>query len=115
MHTKGRLVPTTSRLWLLAFGAILWLAPVESQARPPRARERQCVIQTIEHDARTMTLRCGKDAKPLELVWTRQTKFLKDWRFADVAPLKQGHSVVVYYRTPFFGKKFATRVVLQNG
>jgi len=115
MHTNRRLTPTNPSLWLFALSMLLWLAPLESQARPPRARERQCVIQTIERDSRTMTLQCGKDAKALELVWTKQTKFLQNGTFADVAPLKTNQAVVVYYRSPFFGKKFATKVVWGNG
>ena len=72
-------------------------------------------MQSIERDSRTMTLQCGKDAKALELMWTKQTTFLQDGKFADVAPLKPNQAVVVYYRSPFFGKKFATKVVWQNG
>lgn len=115
MHIIRRLTPTDPRLCWFALGVILWLAPLESQARPPRARERQCVIQTIERDSRTMTLQCGKDAKALELVWTKQTTFLQGGKFADAAPLKTNQTVVVYYRSPFIGKKFATKVVWQNG
>ena len=115
MHKNRRILPTDPRLWLFALGMILWLAPLESQARPPRARERQCFIQTIERDSRTMTLQCGEDAKALELVWTKQTKFLQDWKFADAASLKTGQAVIVYYRSPFFGKKFAAKDVWKNG
>ena len=89
--------------------------PAESQARPPRARERTCIVQTIEHESRTMSLRCDKETKPLELVWKKDTKFLKEWKSTDVASLKAGQAVVVYYRSPFFGKKFVTKVVWQNG
>lgn len=115
MHTNRQLTPTDPRLWWFALAVILWLAPLESQARPPRAREYQCVIQTIERDSRTMTLQCGKDAKALELVWTKQTTFLQDGKFADAAPLKTNQAVVVCYLSPFFGKKFATKVVWKNG
>lgn len=88
---------------------------VNAWARPPRARERQCVIQTIELNSRTMTLQCGKDTQPLELVWTKDTKFLKNWQFSDSAQLKPSQPVTVFYHSPFFGKTFATKVVWQNG
>ena len=78
------------------------------------AHERQCVVQTIEPNSRAMTLRCGKDVEPLELVWTKQTQFVKNWRFTDSAQLKPGRRVTVYYHLPFFGKKFATKVVWQS-
>lgn len=106
---------TFFRLSFLVISFGFFLMPTESQARPPRARERACVIQNIERDSHTMSLQCSKDAKPLEVVWKKDTKFLKDWKFTDAASLKAGQAVVVYYRSPFFGKKFATRVVLQNG
>jgi len=115
MHTNRRLTPTNPSLWLFALGMILWLTPLESQARPPRARERQCFIQTIERDSRTMTLQCGKDAKALELVWTKQTTFLQDGKCADAASLRTNQTVIVHYRSPFFGKKFATKVVWKYG
>ena len=101
MPTTRRFISTVFRLVLLAVCLGLWL-PSEAWARPPRARERHCVIQNIEHDSRTMTLRCGKDTEPLELVWTRQAKFLKNWKFADATPLKPGQAVVIYYHSPFF-------------
>lgn len=87
----------------------------DAWARPPRAREQRCVIQTIQPNSRAMTLRCGKDAEPLELVWTKQTQFVKDWRFTESAQLKPGQQATVYYHSPFFGKKFATKVVWQSG
>lgn len=106
--------PGLSRLFLIV-SCGLFLMPTQSQARPPRARERTCVIQSIEHSARTMSLQCGNDSNPLELVWKKDTRFLKDWKFTEAAGLKAGQTVVVYYKSPFFGKKFATKVILQNG
>lgn len=95
--------------------AIFCATSVNAWARPPRARERQCVIQTIELNSRTTTLQCDKDAQSLELLWTKDTKFLKNWKFADASELKAGQSVVVYYRSPFFGKKLASKIVWQGG
>ena len=95
--------------------AVFCIAATDAWARSPRARERQCVVQTIEPDSRAMTLRCGKDAEPLELVWTKHTQFVKNWRFTGSAQLKPGLPVTVYFRWPFFGKKFATKVVWQSG
>jgi len=68
IHANRRFIPAACRLSVIALGLSLWLTPVEGWARPPRARERQCVIRTIEHNARAMTLRCGKDAEPLQFV-----------------------------------------------
>lgn len=110
----SRSVNTTAVIPALVL-AVFCIAATDAWARAPRARERQCVVQTIEPNSRAMTLRCGKDAEPLELVWTKDTQFLNNWRLTNAAQLKPGQTVTVYYHSPFFGKKFATRVVWQSG
>ena len=94
--------------------AIFSFTSINAWAHAPRARARQCVVQTLEPNSRAMTLRCGKDAEALELAWTKQTRFVKDWQFADSAQVRPGQRVTVYYHSPFFGKKFATKVVWQS-
>lgn len=95
--------------------AIFCSTTISAWARPPRARERQCVIETIGWSMRAMTLRCAKDAEALQLAWTKQTQFVKDGRFTDSAQLKPGQRVTIYYHSPFFGQKFASKVVWQSG
>lgn len=112
MHMR---IATPLRIALIALVTSFLLAPVESWARPPRARERHCVIQSIEYQSQRVTLQCGKDTEPLELIWTTDTRFVRNGQFADAATLEAGETVTVYYRSPFFGKKFATKVVWQNG
>jgi hypothetical protein len=107
-------LPQTVLGVLLLIMAIL-MPPPRAWALTPRARERECIIQSIDLERHALTLRCGKDAETLELVWIQRTKFLKNWKFSDAASLKEGQAVVVYYHSPFFGKKFAIKVVWQNG
>jgi hypothetical protein len=52
---------------------------------------------------------------PTELALTSQTKFIHNWHFAPADELKDGTRAVVYYRTPFFGRPFVTKVVWVNG
>jgi hypothetical protein len=40
---------------------------------------------------------------------------IHNWHFAPADELKDGTRAVVYYRTPFFGKPFVTKVVWVNG
>lgn len=76
-----------------------------------RAREEFGTIQAINIGTRRLTINPARDAKPLTLVWNSQTRFLQDWRFTTVERLKQGTQVTVYYHSPFFGDRFATKIV----
>ena len=84
-------------------------------ARPPLARPLPGVVQSIDRDARTLTVLPSKGKGPVVLVWKNDTRFLHNWRFTNAATLKEGTTAVVYYRAPLFGKPFATKVVWENG
>ncbi len=84
------------------------------EAHAPRAREAFAIIQTINYDKRILSLNYPQDRGPQELAWNSATKFLRDWKFVPAAELKNGTRVTVYYRSPFFGKPFVTKVVWTN-
>jgi hypothetical protein len=75
------------------------------------AREEFGTIETINIGTRRLTINPAREAKPLTLVWNSQTRFLQDWRFTTVERLKQGTQITVYYHSPFFGDRFATKIV----
>lgn len=89
---------------------VLCLAALNTWARPPRAREACGLLQNIDLDSRSLTLKADKEGRPLEVVWTGDTRFLKDWKFDAPTALKPGMRACVYYRSPFFGKPFVTKV-----
>lgn len=99
----------------LTAAALLCLSSADSWARPPRAREACGVVQTIDREARTLTLVPEKGTRPLVVVWKKDTKFLKSWNFESAAALGEGVRACVFYRSPFFGKPFVTKVVWING
>ncbi len=51
---------------------------------------------------------------PDQVIWTKQTKFIHNAEFAPASELKESATAVVYYRSPFFGRAFATKVVWTN-
>lgn len=90
------------------------LASPEAPARPPRAREARAVVQSIDRSNRTLTLKFPQGRGPDQVIWTKQTKFIHNAEFAPASELKESATAVVYYRSPFFGRAFATKVVWTN-
>ena len=104
MNGKFKIIGALA-LMVLGFGS------VDAWARPPRAREQCGVLDRIDRETRALTVRRTKEGKPLEVIWTNQTKFIGNWKFDSSSSLKEGSHVCVYYRSPFFGKPFVTKVV----
>ena len=55
------------------------------------------------------------EAVPLTLVWNSQTRFIEGTRSVTAAEVTKGTAVTVSYHTPFFGKRFATKIVIERG
>lgn len=106
--------PASRKVGLAAIALVL-LSCADSWARPPRAREVCGVVQKIDRETQTLTVVSEKKAGPLNVVWKRDTKFIHNWRFTDPGSLKEDLRACVYYRSPFFGKPFVTKVVWTNG
>ena len=106
---KTQIAPRVVRCLFLV---TLCLASFDTWARPPRAREACGVLQNVDVNARTLTLAPAKGERPLEFVWKRDTKFLKNSNFESASALNQGGRACVYYHTPFFGKPFVTKVIV---
>lgn len=99
------------------FGVMLFTAvcfsAVNVSARPPRSRPVEATVESVNLADRTLTITPAKG--PSLLALTRQTKFLHNWKFTTADELKPGTRATVYYRTPFFGKPFVTKIVWING
>lgn len=91
--------------------ALSMIAARPAAAHTLRSRPAPATIETMDTVACTVRLLPTHGKAPVELVLTRQTRFIRDWRFAPASELKPGTHAVVYYRTPFFGRPFATKVV----
>ena len=86
-------------------------AGTSASARTIHAREVHVVVQSIDRQAKTLTLRYDQGHGPRKLIWNADTKFLCEWRFVSPDELKEGAHATIYYHSPFFGKPFATKVV----
>jgi hypothetical protein len=91
----------------------LCLAASNAEARPPRAQEMCGVLKNIDPQSRTLTL-ASENAGDFSAVWRTDTRFLKNWRFDSVSSLQPGGHACVFYRTPFFGKPFVTKVIWKS-
>ncbi|MEQ1862168.1 MAG: hypothetical protein ABMA13_19805 [Chthoniobacteraceae bacterium] len=117
-----------------ALCAALFATCSEASARPPRAQVESGTIETIQQNGRTLRVQCcigtietiDRDARilrikprgeaaPLTLVWNSRTHFVKGTRIVTAAELTKGASVTVWYHTPLFGKRFATKIVIERG
>lgn len=110
MTTQFKTIGTFPALLL----AVTFLATVSAKAHSPRSREMPAVIHSSNHDQRTVSLDCPQRRGPRELVWNSHTQFLRDWKFVPATELKDGIRVTVYYRSPFFGKPFVTKIIWKN-
>ena len=90
---------------------VFCLASSKACARPPRAREFCGVLECIDQQNEALTIRPAKGGKPLEVIWKKDTQLIHNWKFDSAASLKDGGKVCLYYRSPIFGRPFATRVV----
>ena len=109
-----RTQPVSIKIGLAAIAVVL-LSGADSWARPPRAREACGVVQKIDRETKTLTVLSEKRGEPLNVVWKRDTKFIHNRKFAESASLKEDLRACVYYRSPFFGKPFVTKIVWVNG
>lgn len=86
-----------------------------ANAHTVRSRPACGVVERLDVAGRTVQFAPRIGQAPTELALTRQTRFIHNWHFAPGDELKDGTRVVVYYRTPFFGRPFVTKVVWVNG
>ena len=130
MNTEAQI--PTSTLCAALCAALIATCP-QASARPPQPRVESGTIETVDRDARILRdpccsgtietidqnariLRVQRDgeAVPLTLGWNSRTIFVEGARFVTAAELAKGTPVTVWYRTPFFGKRFATKIVIER-
>ena len=104
---------TRSLSVLLVVSALFIAWP--AAAHTTLSRPASGVVESLDASTRTLLFTPAKGHAPRELVITRQTKFIHDWQFTSASEVKPGTKAVVYYRVPFFGKPFVTKIVWQNG
>jgi hypothetical protein len=84
----------------------------DAKARPPRSRSESGVVESVDPATRVVHLRRSHRSGSLRLVWNSRTRFVAGEHFTSADRLRSGGGVQVWYRTPFFGERFATKIVL---
>ena len=102
-----------SELFALLF-MIAIFAVLNAQLGLPPEREALAEVQTIDHENRTLSLAYTRGRGPKLLILCSDTRLLHNGRFVPATELKEGARVTLYYRSPFFGKPFATKVVWRD-
>lgn len=95
-------------------GLVLFSATA-ANAHNVRPRPACGVVERLDMATRTVQFAPKHAKAPTELALTSQTQFVHNGHFAAANELKDGSKAVIYYRTPFFGKPFVTKVVWVNG
>jgi len=90
--------------------ALCFIAP-SVQAHTVHSRELDATVRTIQAETRTLVVVSAKTMSPLQFVWNKSTSFIEDDHVVDAAALREGLRVKIYYRSPFFGKPYLTKVI----
>lgn len=90
---------------------MLVVTAIPALARPPMSRQAVGRIESVDSSAQRFTFWRAANAGDLVLAWNRRTAIYLDGLKSTPAALKSGQSARVYYRTPFFGPRWASRVV----
>ena len=91
------------------------LSTTPASAHTVRARPASGVVETLDVANHSVKFSAKNGKAPTSLALTSRTEFIHNGHFAAPDELKDGTKAVVYYRTPFFGKPFVTRIVWFNG
>jgi len=94
---------------------LMLFSATAANAHTVRSRPACGVVERLDLATRTVQFSPKNGKVPTELALTSQTKFVHNWHFAPADELKDGTRAVVYYRTPFLGRPFVTKVVWVNG
>jgi hypothetical protein len=92
---------------------LFWGPWTEIFARPPQATEGRGIVAAVDHNARMLHLQRAGEAVPLPLTWSDRTRFIKQDTAVTPAELRKGGNVTVWYHTPLFGPRWATKIQIE--
>lgn len=94
---------------LMLTTALIYAQPVN--AHTSNAIKSDGKVELVDSRAGELTFVPDQEGKIRQLAVTGRTQFVREQRFVSQAQLKAGVRATVYYRTPFFGRAYATKVV----
>lgn len=101
-------------LFSIFFLGLFFLTAPNSWARQTSSRLAEGVIEKVDQETHTLTIKSLEDSKIQVFVWNDRTKFLKNNKLTDPAALKVGTIVDYWYRAPLFGEQFVTKVTWET-
>ncbi|MDQ6632363.1 MAG: hypothetical protein M3Y82_11525 [Verrucomicrobiota bacterium] len=88
-----------------------FFAATDASASSIHSREISVIIEAIDRHAHALSLIYEQGRGPQKVIWNKKTDFVCNGKFVTDAKLKEGTRAIIYYRSPFFGKPFATKIV----
>ena len=76
----------------------------------PRSREFCGTLDAVATASKVLSV-MEASGKRLTAVWTKDTLFIDDGKVADASTLNPAQRVCVFYRTPWIGRVYVTKVV----
>ena len=103
----------TSRFILLSV-LLLFVAATSSFAHTVRSRQLCGTVASIDASNGTFEVKAERSGKIINLALPQRTPVFSDWKRVGSAALAEGSRARVFYRSPFFGKPFVSKVILLN-
>lgn len=100
-----------AQLFTVAFLVAASGLVIPADAHTVRSRPTSGIVEALDVHTRTVKFLPVNGQASRELALTCQTKFIQNQHFAPTNDLMVGTSAVFYYRRPFFGRPFVTKVV----
>ena len=93
---------------------IMVATSTQVSARPHPALVQQGIVQMINRKALVLRIQPTGQPEPLRMVWNSRTSFMEGMRIVTAAELREGSLVTVSYHNPLFGKRFASKIVIER-
>ncbi len=81
-----------------------------SQAMPPRTRQREGVIQSVNSASYSFEFESAEKSVPRVLTWSKRTAFYANGNEVEPSAIRAGQLVELRYGTPFFGPPYVSKV-----
>lgn len=89
---------------------ILLAITTASHALPPRTRQSEGVIPSVNSASRSFEFESADKRVPRVLTWSRRTAFYANGDEVEPSALRAGQHVELRYGTPFFGPPYVSKV-----
>ncbi len=89
----------------------LFIVSPSAWARLPKPIQAQGTVLAIDLDTQTLVFKQGRGRKPFLLDWNKDTEFSREGQPASATELKQGATVLIYYKDVSFHNPLLKRVI----